>query len=92
MIEVQLLARELQDLHRTTEIMAEITTMFRERDLLVPQYVVDKEIKKERYHDMMKDEIREFVSMSSCWTLEEKIAMAREWEIYLETVRKRRSV
>lgn len=38
--------------------------MFCERAFLVPQYVVDEEIKKVRYHDMKKDEIREFFSMS----------------------------
>ena len=34
-IEVQQLAREFQDLHQTIETVAEITAMFRERELLV---------------------------------------------------------
>lgn len=41
---------------------------------------------------MLKDEIQEFVSMSSCRTLEDMIARAREREIDLETVRKRNQV
>ena len=36
-IEVQRLARGFQDLHQTTEIVAETTAKFRERVLLVPQ-------------------------------------------------------
>ena len=46
MIEVQQLARKFQDLRQTTETVAEITAKFRERALLVPQYVVDEEMKK----------------------------------------------
>lgn len=35
-IEVQQLSRDFQDLRETTEIVAEITAIFCERDLLVP--------------------------------------------------------
>lgn len=45
-IVVQQLAREFQDLQKTTRTVAEITTMFTERALLVPQYVADEEMKK----------------------------------------------
>ena len=45
-IEVQQLAREFQDLRQMTEMVMEITAMFRERALLVPQYLADKEKKK----------------------------------------------
>ena len=45
-IEVQQLVRGFQDHEQTTEIVAEITAKFRERALLVPQYVVDKEMKR----------------------------------------------
>ena len=58
MIKVQQLAREFQDLLQTTEFVAEITTMFHERDFLVPHYVAQEEIKKARYHDMLKHEIQ----------------------------------
>lgn len=40
-IKVQQLAREFQYLFQTTKMVAEITTMFRERALLVPQYVAN---------------------------------------------------
>lgn len=43
-IEVQQLAQEFEDLRQTNETMAEITTMFKERDLLVPSYFIDEEM------------------------------------------------
>lgn len=51
---------------------------------LVPQYVVDEEMKNKRYHDMLRDGIMEFVSMLGCGNLEDKIARAWEHEIELE--------
>lgn len=45
--------------------VAEIDAKFRERALLVLQFAMDEEMKKMRYHDMLKDDIREFVSYSS---------------------------
>lgn len=92
MIEVQQLATEYQDLRQTIETVAEIIAMFRWRALLALRYVADKEMKKVRYHDMLKDEIWEFVSMFSYRNLEDMIARAREWEIDPETMRKRKSV
>ena len=43
-IEVQQLRRELQDLRRTTETISDITTKYRERAWLVPQYTADEEM------------------------------------------------
>ena len=80
-IDVHHLVREFQDLHQTTETVAEITAKFKERALLVPQYTADKDMKKTKYHDTMRDDIREFVSMSSCKTLVDMIYRARESEI-----------
>lgn len=91
-IKVQQLEREFQDLRQTTESVAKITTILREMALLVMQYVVDEETKKARYHDKLKDEIREFMNMSSCKILEDTIAWAREQEIDLDAVTKRKLV
>ena len=77
MIEVQQLAREFQNLFQTTEMVVEITAMFNERALLVPQYVADAEIKKDRYHDMLRSDIWKIESRSSCKTLEDMIVRAR---------------
>lgn len=80
-----------QDLLQTTETIIKITSMFRERALLVLQYVVDEEMKKMRYHDMLRDDIRKFVSISGCRTLEDMIDRAQEQEIELELRTKRKS-
>ena len=77
-IDVKKLSRESPDLCQTTETMAEITAMFKEMDLLVMQYVIDEEMKKNIYQDMLRDDIQEFVSISSCKTLEDIIS--RSWE------------
>mgnify|MGYP001763371762 CR=1 FL=1 len=74
------MARAFQDLRQTTDTVAEITAMFRKRALLVPQYVADEEMKKARYHEMLRSDIWQFVSRSSCKTLEDMIARSRERE------------
>lgn len=60
-----------------------------DKALLVPQYVVDEEKKKMSYHDKLRGDIREFVSMSICITLEDMIARAREKDVDMELLRKR---
>lgn len=59
-----------------TKTIAYINTKFRERAMLVPQYVANEEMNKARYHDMLWDDIREFASMYSCMNLEDMIARA----------------
>lgn len=41
--------------------MAEITVKFRERALLVTQYVLDEEMKKTKHHDMLRDGISDSI-------------------------------
>ena len=41
-------------------------------------------MKKARYHEMLRSNIRQFVRRSSCKMLEDMIAQAREREIDLE--------
>ncbi|XP_023757544.1 uncharacterized protein LOC111906035 [Lactuca sativa] len=64
--------------------------MIRERTLPVSQYVADEEIKKAWYHEMLRSDIRQFVSRSSCKMLEDMISRARKWEIDLEMEKKRK--
>ena len=89
-IEVQQLAREFQDLRQTTKVVAEITIKFRENALLVSQYATNEEMKKTKYHDMLRDGIRDFVSFSTCWTLGDMLARGRDREINLEHLWKRK--
>lgn len=78
------LARGFQDLRHTTETVAEIIDKLQERTMFIPQYVADEDMKKTRYHVMLRDDIREFVSFSRCKTLNLMIARSWEWEIELE--------
>ena len=89
-VELQQLAREFLDMRQTTETVAEITSKFRERALLVPQYAGDEDMRRTRYHDMLRADIQEHVSFSACPTLDSMNARAREREIDLEHVRKRK--
>ena len=41
------------------------------------------------YHDMLRDDVREFMSISGCKTLNDMISRTWEWEIDLENLRKR---
>ena len=66
--------------------------MFHEKALLVPQYVVDEEMKKARYHEILRSDIRQFVIQSSCKTLDDMIARNREREIALEMEKKRKLI
>ena len=90
-VDLQQLAREFLDMRQTTELVAEITAMFRERALVVPQYAGDDEMQRTRCHDMLRADIREHVSFSACPTLDSMISRAREREIDLEHIAKRRS-
>lgn len=45
---------------------------------------------KTRYHDMLREDIKEFVSFSSFWKLEDMIARTREREINLENLSKKK--
>ena len=77
-------------MRQTTETVVEITAKFRERALLVPQYVGDEDMRRTRYHDMRRADIREHVSFLACPTLDSMIARAREREIDLEHIWKRK--
>lgn len=83
-IEMKQLSREFQLPCQTTEIVEEITTKFRERGLLVSQYATDDDMKKKkkRYHDILREDIREFLSLLGCKNLDDMIVRALEREIY----------
>lgn len=90
-IEVLQLGREFQYLQETTDTMENITSRFREKALLVPQYDRDEEMKKMRYQDMLKENIRMFVIISSCQSLKEMIDRVLEREIELELQKKQKA-
>ena len=90
-MELQQLARKFLDMRQTTETVAEITAKFWERALLVPQYAGDEVMKRTHYHDMLRADIREHVCFSACPTLVSMIPRAREREIDLEHIQKRKA-
>ena len=90
-VELQQLAREFLDMRQTTKTVAEITAKFRERALLVPQYASDEDMRRTRYHDMLRADVWEHVSFSACPTMDSMITRAREREIDLEHIRKRKA-
>ena len=53
-MEIRQLAREFPYMRQTAESVAEITTKFRERALLVPQYASDEEMRNTRYYDFVE--------------------------------------
>ena len=56
-----------------------------------PQYVGDEEMKKTQYHDMLRADIRKYVSYSACLALDDMIVRAGEREIDIEHIRKRKA-
>ena len=58
--------------------------------MLVPQFTADEEAKKVRYQDMLRDDIRKFMSLSGCDTLNDMISRTQECEIDLEHLGKRK--
>ena len=70
--------------------MEEITTKFRERALLIPQYATDEDMRRKHYHSMLRDDIQEFVSFTGCKTLNEMVEKACEREMELDSRTKRK--
>lgn len=72
-------------LEQTTKSVAGIIAKFTERALFYSQYAASKESKMNRYHDMLRTEIREFVSISEHKSLSSLVEAVRERELELET-------
>lgn len=61
-----------------TKTVVEITEKFNGRDFLVAQYTTYDEMKKTWYHDMLREDISEFISFSACQALEDMIARGQK--------------
>ena len=83
------MAQEFQHVHQTTKTVAEIIAMFWEKALFVPQYAADEEMNKVRNLDMLGDDMREFVTISRCKSVNDMICRSPEREIDLEHLGKR---
>ena len=61
-IEVERLNSEFLSLVQTTGSVNEITDKFLERSLFCPEYIANERMKMYRYAEVLKPEIREFLS------------------------------
>jgi len=84
-VEVDRITREFLALEQRTETMMEITKKFMEMVQFVPQYAASESLKKNRYHDMLRTNIREFVNNAQFNTLAGVIEATRSRELELET-------
>ena len=71
--------------------MAEITAKFQEQALLIPWYSTKEDMRRTRYHSMLRDDIREFLSFTGCKTLNEMVKKARKREMELDFHTERKS-
>jgi len=90
-VEVDRITREFLALEQKTESVTEITKRFMEMVQFVPQYAACESLKKNRYHDMLRTDIREFVNNAQFTTLSGVIEAARSRELELETQVKRKT-
>ncbi|KAJ9553199.1 hypothetical protein OSB04_017244 [Centaurea solstitialis] len=83
-IERERITAEFLKLAQTTETVNEITDQLLEKSLFCPDYVGNETIKMYRYQGVLKPEIREFVSTTTCKSFKEMVEKARSRELFLE--------
>jgi hypothetical protein len=83
-IEVERITGEFLNLVQTTESVNEITDKFLEKSLFCPEYVANEKMKMYRYMNVLRADIREFVTTARCQDLNQMMEVARAWELYLE--------
>ncbi|KAK1421015.1 hypothetical protein QVD17_23053 [Tagetes erecta] len=80
---VDKIAEEFLHMAQTTESVEEITGAFFDKLQFCPYMMLNERMKINRYHNMLKKDIREFINPSKCESLEEIINWAREREAEL---------
>ncbi|KAI3700658.1 hypothetical protein L2E82_45295 [Cichorium intybus] len=86
------ISREFLALEQTTETVPEITRKFNEMALFCPQYAASEDMKMSRYGDMLRTDIREFVTTIKHATLATMIDAARRREVELGIQTRKRKV
>ncbi|KAI3672891.1 hypothetical protein L6452_38991 [Arctium lappa] len=89
-VEMERIAKEFLELTQTTETVKEMNRRFTEMALFCLQYAASEDMKMTRYKDMLRTEIREFVSTAQYATLVAMMEAARRQELELETQAKKR--
>ena len=83
-IEIERITGEFLNMVQTTETVNEITDKFLEKSLFCPEYVANEKMKMYRYMNVLRIDIREFVTTSRCQDLNQMMEVAWAWELYLE--------
>lgn len=89
-VEMERIAKEFLELTQTSETVKEMNRKFTEMALFCPQYAASEEMKMSRYKDMLRTEIREFISTAQYASLSAMMDAARRRELELETQAKKR--
>ncbi|KAJ9565975.1 hypothetical protein OSB04_001941 [Centaurea solstitialis] len=83
-VERERIIAEFLNLKQTTESVNEITDQFLEKALFCPDYVGNEAMRMYRYRGVLKPEIREFVSPTTCTSFNAMVEAARNRELFLE--------
>ena len=83
-IEIERITGEFVNMVQTTESVNEITDKFLEKSLFCPEYVANEKMKMYRYINILRPDIREFVSTAMCQDLSQMIDVAWARELYQE--------
>ncbi|KAJ9556112.1 hypothetical protein OSB04_010726 [Centaurea solstitialis] len=82
-VERERIIAEFLNLKQTTESVNEITNQFLEKALFCPDYVSNETMRMYRYRGVLKPEIREFVSTTTCTSFNAMVEAARTQELFL---------
>ena len=82
-VEVERISLDFQNLKQTTESVQEMNTKFIEMARFCPLYAANEDMKIARYLGMLREDIREFVSLNRYTALAEVMEAARRRELFL---------
>ena len=93
-IEIEKIVGEFLTMEQTTESVNDITDKFLEKATFCLDYTANEEMKMYRYLNILRTDIREFVSNKTCTDLNQmiKAARARELELERQQLQKRKQV
>ena len=69
---------------QTTESVNEIIDKFLEKSLFCSEYVANEKMNMYRYMNVLRPDIREFMTTARCQDLNQMMEMAQASELYLE--------
>ncbi|KAJ9543618.1 hypothetical protein OSB04_023325 [Centaurea solstitialis] len=91
-VEIERLTSEFLQMRQTTESVNEITDLFLERSVFCLDYMANDRMKRYRYLEILKPEIREFVAISQCKSFQQMYEVAQTRELELERPDRKKKV